>query len=65
MTKKQKSAPKKKKKIIKEFIPKSNVVISEITYSEGITVGELAEKCNRTSSEIIKMLFMLGKQYFG
>ncbi|MCI6271790.1 MAG: translation initiation factor IF-2 [Erysipelotrichaceae bacterium] len=61
MTKKQKSAPKKKKKLIKEFIPKSNVVISEITYSEGITVGELAEKCNRTSSEIIKMLFMLGK----
>lgn len=61
MAKKQKSAPKKKKRVIKEFVPKSNTVVTDITYYEGITVGEIAEKCNRTSSEVIKILFMLGK----
>ncbi|WP_251516551.1 translation initiation factor IF-2 [Staphylococcus sp. Marseille-Q6910] len=33
---------------------------SKITYQEGITVGELSEKLNVDSSEIIKKLFMLG-----
>lgn len=33
---------------------------SKITYTEGITVGEVAEKLNVDSSEIIKKLFMLG-----
>ncbi|MCU5746750.1 translation initiation factor IF-2 [Staphylococcus sp. SQ8-PEA] len=33
---------------------------SQITYQEGITVGELAEKLNVESSEIIKKLFLLG-----
>ena len=35
--------------------------IHEITYTEGITVGELAEKIGRQSSEVIKTLFMEGK----
>ena len=33
---------------------------SEITYQEGITVGELAEKLNVESAGIIKKLFLLG-----
>ncbi|MGV3243819.1 translation initiation factor IF-2 [Staphylococcus sp. 11261D007BR] len=33
---------------------------SKIMYTEGITVGEVAEKLNVDSSEIIKKLFMLG-----
>ena len=33
---------------------------SKITYEEGITVGELADKLNIESSEIIKKLFLLG-----
>ena len=32
-----------------------------ITYFEGITVGALAERLGRNASEIIKLLFMLGK----
>ena len=35
--------------------------IHEITYAEGITVAELAEKIARQSTEIIKTLFMEGK----
>ena len=35
--------------------------IHEITFTEGITVGELAEKIGRQSSEVIKALFMEGK----
>ena len=35
--------------------------IHAITYTEGITVGELAEKTGRQASDIIKMLFMEGK----
>lgn len=33
---------------------------SKITYTEGITVGELADKLGVDSSEIIKKLFLLG-----
>ncbi|GGI41821.1 translation initiation factor IF-2 [Mammaliicoccus stepanovicii] len=33
---------------------------SSITYEEGITVGELADKINKDASEIIKKLFLLG-----
>lgn len=36
-------------------------VVHDITYTEGITVGELAEKINHPSTDIIKMLFMEGK----
>ncbi|MBR2812840.1 MAG: translation initiation factor IF-2 [Solobacterium sp.] len=35
--------------------------VSAITYTDGITVGELADKIGRQSSEIIKMLFMNGQ----
>lgn len=62
MAKKQKPTVNKKRRVTnKEFKPKQNVVVENITYSEGITVGELAEKCNKNASDIIKILFMLGK----
>ena len=35
--------------------------IHAITYSEGITLGELAKKCGRNASDLIKVLFMQGK----
>ena len=35
--------------------------IKEITYSDGITLGELAKKCGRNASDLIKVLFMQGK----
>ena len=43
------------------FEKKDDVKIEAITYEDGITVGELAEKLNKNSGEIIKILFMLGK----
>ncbi len=42
------------------FVPRKEVV-TEITYVEGITVNELANKINKNSSDIIKLLFMLSK----
>lgn len=36
-------------------------VVKEITYTDGISVSELADKLNRNSSDLIKLLFMLGK----
>ena len=38
---------------------KENVKIEAINYTEGITVGELANKINRNSGEIIKLLFWI------
>ena len=35
--------------------------VTNITYTEGITVGELAELLKKNASDIIKLLFMLGK----
>jgi translation initiation factor IF-2 len=35
--------------------------IHAIQYTEGVTVGELAKKCGRTASDIIKVLFLDGK----
>ena len=35
--------------------------VKAITYSEGITVGQLAKKINRQASDIIKVLFLEGK----
>ena len=40
---------------------KPAVEVHEITYADGITVGELAEKCGKQASDIIKSLFMEGK----
>ncbi|MDD3923474.1 MAG: translation initiation factor IF-2 [Erysipelotrichaceae bacterium] len=42
------------------FKPKKNFP-TEITYYEGITVGDLAERTGRNASDIIKILFLLGK----
>lgn len=47
-----------KNKQTKQEEPKE--IPSNITYQESITVGELAEKINVDSSEIIKKLFLLG-----
>lgn len=35
--------------------------VTAITYQEGITVNDLANKLNKNSGDIIKILFMLGK----
>ena len=35
--------------------------VEAITYSDGITVADLAAKCNKSASDIIKILFMLSK----
>lgn len=52
---------KNKKNQKRTFTPREKrVEVSEITYSSPITVGELAEKLHRNSSELIKVLFMLG-----
>ena len=40
---------------------KNKPQITEITYSDGITVGQLAKKIDRNASDIIKVLFMEGK----
>lgn len=40
---------------------KKEDVVKAITYTDGITVGELASKLNRNSGDLIKVLFMLGK----
>lgn len=42
------------------FKPKVEAV-KAIEYEEGVSVGELAKLLNRNSSDIIKILFMLGK----
>ena len=43
------------------FEKKNDTKIEAITYEEGITVADLAEKLNKNSGELIKILFMLGK----
>ncbi len=46
-----------------QFTPsyKKTPDIHAIEYSDGITVGQLAKKCGRNASDIIKVLFMQGK----
>ncbi|MEA5026431.1 MAG: translation initiation factor IF-2 [Erysipelotrichaceae bacterium] len=52
---------KKKRPVNKQvFKPKVNFP-TEITYKDGITVGDLADKTGRNASDIIKILFLLGK----
>ena len=61
MAKANNSNKNKKNNNKKGFTPREKrVEVSEITYSSPITVGELAEKLNKNSSELIKVLFMLG-----
>ena len=57
---KKKFQPKKAGAPKAEFKPRLEVV-KEITYTDGITVSELADKLNKNSSDLIKLLFMLGK----
>ena len=40
---------------------KENEKVTSITYTDGISVNDLAEKLHKQSSEIIKALFMMGK----
>lgn len=42
------------------FKPKDNVVISEIEYTDGITVKDLSEKINKSPAEVIKALIYDG-----
>ncbi|REI05880.1 translation initiation factor IF-2 [Staphylococcus felis] len=52
---------KNNKKQQKQPEPKTpKELLSKITYTDGITVGEVAEKMGVDSSEIIKKLFLLG-----
>ena len=61
MAKANNSKNKKNNNGKKGFTPREKrVEVTEITYSSPITVGELAEKLNKNSSELIKVLFMLG-----
>jgi len=41
-------------------VRKEEVVVTEITYANAITVGELATLLHKNASDIIKFLFMLG-----
>lgn len=45
---------------VREFKARAEVVTA-ISYTDGINVSQLAEKLNKNSSDIIKLLFMLGK----
>jgi translation initiation factor IF-2 len=59
---KKKSQPAKQHTRPQTFVARPRVdMVSKITYTDGITVGQFAEKLNRNSSDIIKLLFMLGK----
>ncbi len=59
---KQKKKPNRKgnKAPHQNSAPRKDVVVKEITYSEPITVGQLAQLLHKNSSEIIKFLFMMG-----
>lgn len=65
MAKKKANKKSDKKQLISNIptnIEHEEVVAEEgvIFYSEGITLNELADKLNKNSAEIIKLLFMLG-----
>lgn len=51
----------KKPRNNQSFERRNDDKVEAITYQEGITVGDLATKLHKNSSEIIKILFMLGK----
>ena len=60
--KKKKGAPKKKQLPSNFPTKKETVEVKDgvISYEEGITVGELAEKLGQTPANVIKVLFLLG-----
>ena len=43
------------------FVPKNDVVIKDVEYTENIVVNELAKLINKSPADIIKLLFMMGK----
>ena len=60
---KNKKGSQRKKQLQSNFPnKKENVAIKEgtISYEEGITVGELAEKLGQTPANVLKILFLLG-----
>mgnify|MGYP000183543640 CR=1 FL=1 len=59
--KKKKGAPKKKQLQSNFPTKKETVEVKDgvISYEEGITVGELAEKLGQTPANVIKVLFLL------
>ena len=63
MAKQIKKKPINKKGQKPNNAPRTNnqAQVDAITYSDGITVAELAAKCNKSASDIIKILFMLSK----
>ena len=42
------------------YIPKKEEAVTEITYANAVTVGELASLLHKNASDIIKFLFLLG-----
>ena len=60
--KKKKGAPKKKQLQSNFPTKKETVEVKDgvISYEEGLTVGELAEKLGQTPANVIKVLFLLG-----
>ncbi|RHM63720.1 MULTISPECIES: translation initiation factor IF-2 [Coprobacillaceae] len=60
--KKKKGAPKKKQLQSNFSHKKEEKVVKDgvVSYEEGITVGELAEKIGQTPANVIKVLFLLG-----
>lgn len=42
------------------FVPKNDVVITDIEYTENIVVNELAKRINKSPADIIRLLFMMG-----
>lgn len=60
---KKKKGAQKKKQLQSNFPTKKDVVEAKdgvISYEEGITVGELADKLGQTPANVIKVLFLLG-----
>ena len=59
---KKKKGSQKKKQLQSNFPAKKETSIKDgvISYEEGITVGELAEKLGQTPANVIKVLFLLG-----
>ena len=55
----KKNNGKQNKKQQRDSQPEVKEIPAKITYQDGITVGELAEKINVDSSEIVKKLFLL------
>ena len=60
---KKKKGSQKKKQLQSNFPAKKETSVIKdgvISYEEGITVGELAEKLGQTTANVIKVLFLLG-----